>query len=463
MKLRNIMLSLATVSAVVSIKASTPDYIFYFIGDGMGIGPVQAAQNYSNEVLGDTTRLNMYSMPVFSIAMTRSVTSPVTDSAAAGTALATGYKTCKTMVGVTPDTVAVTSIASMLHDQGWGIGVVTTVAPDDATPASFYAHVPSRYQSEKIGRQFIESDFEFLAGSSLRGAKHKNISTGVMEAIDEAGIAVTYSPDSVALVDSRRCILLNRNNLNDGNVGHHIDSVAPFNTLPQMTQAAIDHLSKVSPDKFFIAIEAGNIDHALHANDAATAILEILSLDKSIGLALDFMKAHPDNTLIVVTADHDTGGLTIGNEAVGYDCFPAMLLAQKASKDRLNGLFTTMMNTRRIYQWEDIKDFLKEHLSFFDTIEITPEEEADLRATYEDVVAERAADQRNLYSSVNAFVAKAVDLLNSKAGYGFTTRGHTGNPVPVVAAGKGAEIFSSVSDNTELPKKIMQLTVKPTE
>lgn len=458
MKLRNIILSAALLSATMSLKASAPDYVFYFIGDGMGLGPVQAAQNYRTDVLGDTTRLNLLSMPVFSVAMTRSASSPVTDSAAAGTALATGHKTRNSMLGMTPDSAAVASIATALHNQGWGVGLVTTVAPDDATPGAFYAHVPYRKQYEKIGRQFIDSGFEFLAGSAMRGATDKKgVSTGLMEEIAGAGIAVTYTPDSVPLAGSRRCILLNRDNLNEANVGYTIDSLYPHNTLPEMTRAAIGHLSDVSPERFFLMVEGGNIDHALHANDAASAIHDIFTFDKAIGLALDFMALHPDNTLIVVTADHDTGGLTIGNNVTGYDCFPAMLLAQKTSKDRLNDEFVAMMNSRRIYGWDDIREFLTENLSFFDTIEITPEEEADLKATYEAVTEHRAADQKTLYSSVNAFVAKAVDLLNAKAGYGFTTTGHTGNPVPVAAVGRGAEIFGSVSDNTQLPEKIMNL------
>lgn len=458
MKIKRFITAIAATAALVfSVSAQSPKYVFYFIGDGMGEGPLQATQNFKRMVHGDTIGLNMLRFPVVSQAMTWSASSPVTDSAAAGTALATGIKTKNGMLGMNPDTIAVESIASKLHKEGWGIGLVTTVAPDDATPGAFYAHVPYRKMYREIGSQFVESGYEFLAGSTLRGAKDKSgSSTGLMEEIAAAGIAVAYSPDSIDSEASRRVILLNRDNLNDSNVGYTIDSVAGQNTLPEMTRAAIDHMTAVSPDRFFLMIEGGNIDHALHANDAATAIMDIDQMDKSIAIALDFMEQHPDETLIVITADHDTGGLTIGNERVGYNNYPEMLLSQKISKDRMNDLFKTMMHSRRIYGWDDIRDFLKENLGFFDTIEVTPEEEQMLRETFEAVTENRAADQKTLYSSVNSFVAKAVDLLNSKAGYGFTTSHHTGNPVPVIATGTGAALFAPFSNNIDIPGRIMQ-------
>lgn len=458
MTLRRLILAIAALIALTTWAEPTPRYIFYFIGDGMGTVPVQATQNYLRQVYGDTTGLRMLRFPIVSQAMTWSASTPVTDSAAAGTALSTGHKTKNGMLGMTPDTVAVNSIASVLHDLGWGVGLVTTVAPDDATPGAFYAHVPSRRMHETIGRQYAESGYEFLAGSAMRGAVDKaGNDTGLMQAIADAGIAVTMDPDSVKLIDSRRVLLLNRNNLNNDNVGFTIDSLYPHNTLPQMTAAAIDHLKRVSPDRFFMMVEGGNIDHALHANDVASAILDIITLDNTLQLALDFMNEHPDETLIVVTADHDTGGLGLGNDAVRYNNYPAMLLNQKISIDRMSDLFSSMMRSRRVYEWDDIRQFLKENLGFFDGIEITAEEEADLQQTFNEVVANRAADRQTLYASLNALIDKAAGLLTQKAGYGFTSTGHTGNPVPVMATGTGAESFARFSNNIDIPRRILEI------
>ena len=140
MKIKTIVLSLFLLVAS-GVSAATPKYVFYFIGDGMGMGHVMAAQSYNREVLKSDELLLMMQFPVVSMVTTYS-TSRVTDSAAAGTALSTGYKTNNGMLGVTPDSVPVTSIARYLKDAGWGIGIVTTVAPDDATPGAFYAHQP---------------------------------------------------------------------------------------------------------------------------------------------------------------------------------------------------------------------------------------------------------------------------------------------------------------------------------
>ena len=139
MKLRLLSLIVALWSVAHVYGAQAPKYIFYFIGDGMGMAQVLSAQVYNRTVLGNTDPILMMQFPVASQVTTHSASSPVTDSAAAGTALATGHKTDNGMLGVTPDTVAVTSIAKELFDRGYGVALVTSVPPDDATPGAFYA------------------------------------------------------------------------------------------------------------------------------------------------------------------------------------------------------------------------------------------------------------------------------------------------------------------------------------
>ncbi len=125
--------ALASLTLSLGMTAeAAPKYVFYFIGDGMGIGPVMATMNYLRTVHPDRGPLTMTTFPVVSFAQTWSASSPVTDSAAAGTALSTGHKTKNGMLGMDADTVAVNSIARVLKDDGWGVGIVTSVAPDDA-------------------------------------------------------------------------------------------------------------------------------------------------------------------------------------------------------------------------------------------------------------------------------------------------------------------------------------------
>ncbi|MDE6333252.1 MAG: alkaline phosphatase, partial [Muribaculaceae bacterium] len=141
MKLKQLITAAALCAAISATADETPRYIFYFIGDGMGLNPVMTAQAYNRDVLKNDKPLHMLQFPVASWAMTYSANAPITDSAAAGTALSTGTKTKNGMVGMNPDSVSVTSVARKLKDLGWGVGVVTSVAADDATPSAFYAHV----------------------------------------------------------------------------------------------------------------------------------------------------------------------------------------------------------------------------------------------------------------------------------------------------------------------------------
>ncbi|MGN1172208.1 MAG: alkaline phosphatase, partial [Muribaculaceae bacterium] len=271
-------LVLAAFLCIASLINAQPKYIFYFIGDGMGIVPIIAATELNRTVYNGEKPLTMTQFPVSGFCTTYSANSTITDSAAAGTALSTGYKTGNGMLGVAPDSTAVYSIANVLKDNGYGVGVVTTVFADDATPGAFYAHVPSRAQVYDIDCQFIDGKVDFLAGANLKGMKDKEGNpTDIAKKYEANNIKVVYSLDELAKVDKKavnKGVLLEPNPFNNSNVGFTIDSIPNMLTLPQMTQACLDHLMVTSPDKFFMMIEGGNIDHALHGNDAGTAIKE---------------------------------------------------------------------------------------------------------------------------------------------------------------------------------------------
>lgn len=185
-------------SAMTVSAADAPRYIFYFIGDGMGMGPVMSALNYKRLVHPEQPGLTMTSFPVVGFCQTWSASTPITDSAAAGTALSTGVKTKNSMLGMDPDTVSVTSMARILKDNGWGIGVITTVAPDDATPGAFYAHVPKRSMYYDIDIQAARSGYDFMAGASLRGATDKQGNpTDVMDVMAQNNFKIVYGRDGV--------------------------------------------------------------------------------------------------------------------------------------------------------------------------------------------------------------------------------------------------------------------------
>lgn len=460
MKIKRFPAVVAALTMCVAGMWAGPRYVFYFIGDGMGLAPVNAAVTYQRMVTPQAPSMVMTTFPVAGWVKTYSASSPVTDSAAAGTALSTGHKTGNGMLGVTPDSAAVRSIASTLKDNGWGVGLVTTVGPDDATPGAFYAHVPKRSQYYDIDKQFIDTGYEFLAGSSLRGVTDKDgNATDVLPAMEEAGIQIVYGKDGMDSAAARRVIWLGdpEVNLNGNDVGYTIDSVADALTLQDMTAAAIDHLMKVSPDRFFIMAEGGNIDHALHANDGGAAIKEIINFDKAIAVAYEFYKQHPDETLIVVSADHDTGGMSVGNRTVGYNCYPHMIDAQKVSKEAFTKYTRRMLKSRANWSWDDLRDYLQANLGFWTVVPVTEDETLELKQAFDDAISGNSKDEKSLYASFDGLTTKVFKMFNDKAGFGFVTGSHTGNPVPVFAVGNGAGKFTQVNNNTQLPVKIMEI------
>lgn len=450
-----------TISAL-SVQAQSPKYIFYMIGDGMGLNHVLNAEHFSRMTLGADSSLTMLRLPVASVARTHSASSPVTDSAAAGTALASGTKTRNNMLGMNADTVAVTSIAKTLFDKGWGVGLVTSVGIDDATPGAFYAHVPSRHDKMDVARQLAESGYQYAAGAGLAKAfDDDGNSTGLVEYFAQQGVKVVYGREGLE-AQADRLLLLSHDTTKPWNIGYDIDSVAGALTLPEMTEAAINQLTRVSPDRFFLMIEGGSIDHAGHANDGGTIVREVLAFDRAIAIAYAFYLAHPDETLIVVTADHETGGFSVGNDFTGYNVNPSATAYQKVSKEAFTDYIKGLAKTRRIYRWPDMEEYLAENLGLGKTWTLTEEETAELSRMFEDMMEGRnvAADQQTLYATFDGFSARVFELLNEKAGFGFTSPKHTGAMVPVFATGVGAELFKGVNDNTDIPRKILEISEK---
>ncbi len=460
--MKKFLLALVALAALSVRAEEAPKYIFYYIGDGMGMGPAVATEMYNRQVLGNDTPITMMQFPVAGFCLTYSASSPVTDSAAAGTALSTGFKTKNGMLGMNPDTVAVYSVARALQQDGYGIGIATSVAPDDATPGAFFAHVPNRSMYYDIGVAAAESGYQFLAGSDLRGVTtRKGEPTDLLEIMKKNNVEVVYGRDGMAKATSEKVFLLAEPGIESGNVGYTIDSVAGALTLPFIAQSCLNHLEKVSPDKFFMMIEGGNIDHALHANDGGAAIKETLNFNEALAIAYEFYKAHPDETLIVVTADHDTGGLAIGNKFTGYNAHLDLIDYQKVSKEAFEAYCRSLLQSKDTHSWADMKQYLTDNLGFWKYIKLNENQEKSLEEKYNRTFELRnSEDQRTLYANFNAFAAEVYKVFNDCAGIGFIATSHTGNPVPVFAVGVGADRFKSLNNNIEIPRTIMELVSK---
>lgn len=454
--LRKLLGALMLAATALCSQAAHPDYVFLFIGDGMGPGHVISARNYLQAVTGnpDTTLL-MTQFPVASLCTTYSASSPVTDSAAAGTALSTGVKTLNGMIGMAPDSTALRSIARDFQKLGYGIGLVTNVAADDATPAAFYANVPSRGMYYEIGRQAAESGYEFIAGAGLRGfSDGKGNPTGLASHFERYNVGIARGLDGLKkLGDRNKVVLLNTDTVRNYRINYAIEARSGDMNLASMTRAGIDHLKRVRPGQFFMMVEGGAIDHAGHANDAASVIGDVIDFDNALREAYDFYLANPDHTLIVVTADHETGGMTLGNKSTGYWADTKLLKAQKLSKDTFSDRCKAITDT----SWDEMQQMLRDDFGLWETISVSKQQEQHLkevfRATYIDHTAHLLPA---LYNNYSQFAAAVFDIIDSRSGIGWVSNHHTGNPVPVFAIGVGAELFAPMNDNTEIPAKIRQ-------
>ena len=481
MKLKHLFLAVAMAASLTASAAcapaqakkapaqQSPRYAFLMIGAGMGPGPVMAAQNYLHYCVDPDSVLNMLQLPVSSRQMSYSASSPVTDSAAAGTALSTGTKTKNAMLGMNPDTVAVISVARRLKDQGWGIGLVTNNAPDDATPGAFYAHVPNRSMYYEVDRDAAFSGYDFISGAQLRGAKDKaGNPTDIYNVFEQQGVQILRGQkgaQQVAESQSKRILLLNPEDYGNNNeLGYAIkgaDADTVGLSLLTSVDACLAHLEKNSPKHFFMMIEEGMIDHSLHGNDGGTAIRQVLSFDRVIARVLEFYRAHPDETLIVITADHDTGGMSNGCAATGYNAFYRNVDAQTMSKDRFSDLCQSMLRDRRVYTWDDMKELLARSFGLGTTFKLKKEQEEDLEEAFKETFVDRnSTDEKGLYKTSNAFAAEVFKVFNDASGFGFTTRNHTGNFPPVFAIGVGSDRFAGTLNNIDIPQIIRSLTLK---
>ena len=470
MKKLTLILSFMLLS-VLYIQAQQAKYVFYFIGDGMGVNQVLGTQMYQSELKGEIgiTPLLFTQFPYTAMASTYSATNGVTDSAAAGTALATGNKTHNGALGVLKDgTTEVTSIASWAKANGYRVGVSTSVTIDHATPAAFYAHQDDRGKSYEIGLDLIEANFDFYAGSDFddptnRKASRKDGKTyeDLYSLTNKAGytLARGYKDYKKKAKKAEKMILFQTeaaSAVDRSSIPYAIDRKKGDMTLAEITRAGINFLSKDASKGFFLMVEGGKIDWACHANDAASAYAEVIDLDEAIKVAYEFYEQHPDETLIVITADHETGGMALGTGA--YELNLQALKGQKMSE----GAYTSILNgLRKKYKnqvpWEAIQESLKEHFGFWDTVQLNERQEEHLKAVYEKSFGNQPVDlEKNMYQQNEPLAGMAKRIMNQKAMVSWASGSHSAGYVPVFAIGVGAENFHGQIDNTEIPVKIAE-------
>ena len=437
-------------------------YVFYFIGDGMGVNQVNAAETYLGALDGriGITPLCFPSFPFSAFVNTQSATNGVTDSAAAGTALATGNKTKNGALGVLKDlTTPVNSIAQWAHDAGAAVGITTSVTVDHATPAAFYAHVGKRRDTYMIGQQLVATDFDFFAGSDFTTPQNPDGGADLYQQARDKGYCITRSykeyqkrskkADKMILLQSEEASKVDR-----GGIPYALDRQVGDLTLPDITRAAINFLTKKQggKDGFFLMVEGGKIDWLCHANDVAF-IPELIEMNDAVKVAFEFYQQHPDETLIVVTADHETGGLVLGRG--GYQLNLQAVANQRMSISRLGTELRKLHDKYGDkYDWEVAKAFLTDNFGFWDKVQLSDDQTARLQRSFQRVLEGKGVDAKSLYQKDSEFAGTVNRVMSECARLTWGTGSHTNGYVPCFSIGVGAELLQGRLDNTELPLRM---------
>lgn len=272
--------------------------VIVLIGDGMGISQMSSAYYYQEATP------NFSRFPFVGLSRTSASSHKITDSAAGATAISAGKKTYNGAIGVDPDTNAVETLLEYFHQQGHCTALISTSSITHATPASFYAHVDSRRKAFEIASQMASSGTDFFAGGGREYFRRKE----VLKALQDGGYNIdTNQLQAASELDPKRKYgyLL----ANDG-MPRMTEGRGSF--LKDATELALSYLQKKAKP-FFMMVEGSQIDWGGHANEAEYVITETLDFDKVVGAVLDFAEKD-GNTLVIVTADHETGGFTLSSE-----------------------------------------------------------------------------------------------------------------------------------------------------
>ncbi len=463
--MRNIRLQLfvSFLLCTCFLSAQRAKYIFFFIGDGMGMNQVQIAELYTAELQDriGIVPLLFTQFPYSTLATTYSATNGVTDSAASGTALATGVKTCNGCIGMAKDKVTpLKSIAMRAKEAGHRVGIASSVAINHATPAAFYAHNGSRKNYNAIGRDLVIAGFDFYSGADFWSVAPED-SLGLYDLVRENGytIARGYKDFRKKAHTTDKMILFQKpevSKIDSRTTPYAIDRQQTDMTLSEITRAGINFLTKEPEKGFFFMIEGGSIDWACHSNDAATVIQEVRDLDRAIHVAYEFYQQHPDETLIVVTADHETGGLGLGTGT--YELNLKALRYQKISESECSKVLNSVRRKNNgNVSWDMVKNLLKENFGFWEKVQLTQQQEERLKTAYESSFVNNATLVESEYQKNEPVAAEARKIINEIALVDWISGGHSASFVPVFAIGAGAEYFQARTDNAGIPRKIAEI------
>ena len=467
----------AVAASAPAQAAGTPKYIFLFIGDGMSYPQIQSTNYYlsalengtsmggDGAVLQHEDALSFVEFPVAGSAQTYDSTSFCPDSASTATSISTGHKTYSGTINMDETgTVAYETIAEKLKDQlGYKIGIISSVNLNHATPAAFYCHQVSRNSYYEIGLEMIESGFDYFAGGALlqpTGAEEDQ--DDLYALAEDAGYTVvrTQAEAEALTAESGKAVVISEQLADGDSIPYELDREDGTWALRDYVAQGIDMLD--NDTGFFMMVEGGKIDWTCHANDAATSIHETLAFSDAVQVAIDFAEEHPEETLIIVTGDHETGGMTIGFAATAYDTHFDYLAHQTMSFEDFDKEIAQMRQDKATF--EDALAKIQEVYGLTteadQPLTLNDEELDRIKSAYELSMLE--PEERVLgeaealaYGGYEPLSMAVSHIFNNKAGIAYTSYAHTGLQIPVYAQGVGAEAFNGMMDNTEIFTRTM--------
>ncbi len=457
MKMRFLSIIITFVIAVSAFAEGQVKYVFYFIGDGMGVNQINVTETYLAALKGKIgiQPILMSSFPVLGMVNTYSATNGVTDSAAGGTALASGKKTKNGAIGVLADLeTPVNSIAAWAQKAGKAVGVATNVAITHATPASFYGHRASRKMYYELGLDLCNSGYDFFAGSDFHTPYTKEGEPDLHQLAQESGYTIvkSYKEFMKKGRKAEKVILLQSDEQNkklgSDHLPYALDQSKDDLTLEQIVRAGINFLMARNKDGFFFQIEGGMIDYACHRNDIGNAINEVIDLDKAVKVAYEFYQQHPDETIIVISADHETGGLVMGRGK--YELHTDLLKYQRRSIDELKWILNEQYKkSPKKFTWTAVEKQLRELMGFGAGITLDEKQTERMQSRWQAV--EKAMQEDGKVSKKIDDLCETVNhILSEVAMISWASGGHSNGYVPVYAIGPGTEVFQGRIDNIEI-------------
>ena len=431
---RKLFLLLMLLAAVTVMAGKPAKYVFLMIGDGMG---PEFCRLYFNQFPNSNFSKFATRIPTG----TNNVHGRTTDSAASGTALACGIKTYNGAIGVDKDGKPRSSLARLLQKRNWNIGIISSVGINDATPGTHYGNRATRKDRAGIIADLLASNFNFFGISFYLKPAPEFKESDLCKALKRCGYNVVKGKDMKTLKPGRNVVMATT---------EYSNSKAPETKLAAVTAKAAELLS-ANGQSFFLMVEGGAIDHCNHRNDSAFAIREMIEFDAAIGEALKFAEKHPDETLIVVTADHDTGGTKINDLSKNRKGFH---LVQKKSLGELTSMVNEMKKRKA-----SSAEMIRAITDAVGMVNLSPEEGARIEAACNSFISGKRTKTDKFtasmgYGKYNPLVIEAMRIRDNRNGFTYTSFSHTPVKVITFVKGAGMENFKAPLENSDIPHRI---------